>query len=93
MTRGYVCLGGVPGSGVVIGRGPTVVGADDLQPKIDRGKELVVAGPSIVSGEELTDPDLVPEIISGPELTADGPTLTGGEDLVPRIDSAREDDD
>ena len=52
-TRGYLCrpAAQIPG-GTIIGKGPTIVDAKELKPKIDHGRQL---SPKIVRGQEEDD--------------------------------------
>lgn len=53
-TRGYICVrgDGAPLPDIVIGPGPDIVGAEELSPVVDRGREL---SPRIERGEVFED--------------------------------------
>lgn len=54
LTRGYICPLSLP-DGVVIGSGPAIVDADELKPVIDRGREIVAPGPTILGASSEDD--------------------------------------
>jgi hypothetical protein len=50
LTRGYICPTTSPDDEIILGEGPDIVDVDELRPVIDRGRELVLPGPTIIGG-------------------------------------------